>query len=264
MQTVWNPATYLEFAAYRARPANDLIARLDLRTPGPVFDLGCGPGTLTRQLKDRWPNRGVTGLDSSPEMLALAQKKFPGPAITWQHADIAAWTPPPAPMPPPALIFANASLHWVPDHARLFPRLMAYLAPGGILAVQMPMTAAAPYHACVHRMLEKPRWRERLAGVRSHAHPHPAAMYYDMVRPAAAEVDIWETHYHHVLADHDAVTAWASGTTLVPYLTLLDDSERADLLADYTAEAKTAYPRQTDGTILFTMRRLFLVATGAR
>jgi len=259
MQTTWNPNTYLAFAAYRARPADDLIARLTMPVPGAIFDLGCGPGTLTRKLKDKWAARAVTGIDSSPEMLAEARKKHPGGDITWALGDIAAWTPP----SPPALIFANASLHWVPNHTRLFPQLLSCVAPGGELAVQMPTTADAPYHRCLEQVLATPRWRDRLAGVRSHAHPLSAATYYDLISPYAARIDLWESHYHHVLADPVAVTAWVSGTALVPYLTPLDATERADFLAAYAAEAATAYPAQTDGRILFTMRRLFLLATRA-
>jgi len=259
MQTAWSPDTYLAFAEYRARPADDLMARLTMPVPGAMFDLGCGPGTLTRKLKDRWTARAVTGIDSSAEMLAEARKKYPGGDITWAEADIAEWTPP----SPPALIFANASLHWVPNHTHLFPQLISRVAPGGEFAVQMPITADAPYHRCIEQVLAKPRWRDRLAGVRSHAHPLSAATYYDLISPYAAKIDIWETHYHHVLADALAVTAWASGTALVPYLTPLDASERSDFLSAYAAEAAAAYIPQADGRVLFTMRRLFVLATRA-
>jgi trans-aconitate 2-methyltransferase len=259
MRTSWNPATYLEFAAYRARPAADLIAQIDLHIPGAIYDLGCGPGTLTRKLKDRWPERAVTGLDSSPEMLADARKKFPGGDIAWAEADITTWTP----ATTAALVFSNAALHWVPNHSALFPRLMSIVTPGGLFAMQMPMTADAPYHACVHRLLQKPRWKERLTGIHSHDHPLAARAYYDFVSPLAARVDIWESHYHHVLAGKEAVTAWASGTTLVPYLTVLADGEKQGFLADYTEEAGKAYPPQQDGKVLFTMQRVFLVATRA-
>ena len=40
MKTAWNPALYLEFAAYRARPAQDCMARLELTVPRAIDDLG--------------------------------------------------------------------------------------------------------------------------------------------------------------------------------------------------------------------------------
>lgn len=259
IKTQWNPATYLEFAGYRARAGEDLLARLVPGVPGALYDLGCGPGTLTRQLKDRWPEREVIGIDSSSEMLARAAQSFTGADIVWRQADIAAWRPD----APAALLFANAALHWVPDHGALFPRLMNALAPGGLLAVQMPATGEALYHVCIEKLLKKTPWQDRLAGVRSHSHPWAAKRYYDLISPQAATADIWETHYHHVLADTAAVTAWVSGTALVPYLTALDNDEKTAFLADFTDIAVAVYPASQDGKVLFTMRRLFIVAARA-
>ena len=254
----WNPAAYLEFAAYRARPAEDLIARLDVKVPGGIVDLGCGPGNLTAKLKQRWPSRAVTGFDASPEMLAKARASVAAD-ITWEQGDIAAWLP----GAQAALVFANAALPWVPDHAGLFPRLMHAVAPGGLLAVQMPMTGEALYHQCLQRVLDAPRWRTRLQGVHSHAPPLAAAVYYDLLAPLASAVDIWETHYHHVLASPAAVTAWVAGTALLPYTEMLNDAETQVFFADYTSVATTAYPPRTDGKVLFNMKRIFILAERA-
>ncbi len=252
----WDPARYLEFADYRARPAEDLMAHLDLTAPGAIIDLGCGPGNLTRKLRQRWPTRGVSGLDSSPEMLMKARADAGAADIMWTAGDIAAWSP----AERFALVFANASLHWVPDHPSVFPRLTHALAPGGLLAVQMPMTGEALYHACLQRVLALPHWRVRLEGVRSHDHPLTAAAYYDLLAPFSEDVNIWETNYHHVLADTFAVTAWISGAALVPYLSVLEEAEKTRFMEDYTTVAREAYPPRQDGRVLFQMRRIFMVA----
>lgn len=255
-KSAWDPALYLEFADDRARPADDLMARLNLDVAGGVMDLGCGPGNLTVKLKQRWPTRPVTGLDSSSEMLTKARTSPGAGNITWTPGDISAWSP----SERFALVFANAALHWVPDHASIFPRLMHAVAAGGRLAVQMPMTGKALYHDCIRRVLALPHWRDRLAGVRSHDHPLKASAYYDFLAPLSSHVDIWETTYHHVLADKFAVTAWIAGAALVPYLDLLDTNEKARFLGDYTDIAATAYPPHDDGRVLFQMRRIFMIA----
>jgi trans-aconitate methyltransferase len=41
-------------------------------------------------------------------------------------------------MPGYDLIFSNAALQWLPDHARLLPDLWARVNPGGQMAVQLP------------------------------------------------------------------------------------------------------------------------------
>ena len=251
---IWQPGVYLAFAAFRARPVEDILRRIDLDIPGSVFDLGCGAGNVTAMLAAKWPGRDLTGLDSSPAMLAEAQKRFP--ALRWQHGDIAAWTPP----APPALVFSNAALHWVPDHRVLFPRLLRTLAPGGVLAAQMPNTADAPYRSCLDDVLAREPWRSRFRDVATHPDPLPAAAYYGVLADAAASVDIWETHYVHALENLDAVVSWVSGAALVPYLSLLSDDDKVGFCADYRAAAQDYYRPEADGRVLFTMRRIFVVA----
>jgi len=251
----WNPDLYLRYAAYRARPADDLLPRLTLSIPGDIYDLGCGPGTLTKRLKDKWPARKVTGVDSSAEMLAAARKKFPT-GIGWEQADIAHWTAP----KPAAMVFANASLHWLENHEALFPHLMRQVAPGGILAVQVPKSGAQPYHTCIEALAASEKWRARFQGVHPHGDPLEARRYYDLLIPLCADIDTWESDYHHVLEGESPVTEWISSTGLVPFLSVLSEAEKPDYLADYSALAAKAYPRQSDGKVLFTMRRLFIIA----
>jgi trans-aconitate 2-methyltransferase len=253
---VWNPDLYLRYATYRARPADDLWPRLKLNVAGDIYDLGCGPGTLTAKLAAKWPERRVTGVDSSPTMLAAAREKFPA-GIVWQEADISRWTAPSS----AALVFTNAALHWVPNHESLFPHLISQVAPGGVLAVQMPVSGPEPYHQCIQALAASPKWRDKFKGVQAHDDPLAAKTYYDLLSPMASDIDIWETEYHHVLEGENPVTDWISSTGLVPFLSVLSDAEKPDYLADYSACAAGAYPRQKDGKVLFTMHRLFVIAT---
>jgi len=111
----WNPAQYLKFAESRLRPAADLLARIAAAEPHGVYDLGCGAGNATLMLQERWPDAAITGIDDSAEMLARAAQNRNG--ITWRRQNLAEWTP----EQPADLIYSNAALHWLPDHARLFP-----------------------------------------------------------------------------------------------------------------------------------------------
>src|SRR5882762_3728587 len=128
----WNPNQYLKFSQPRLRPAMDLLTRIAIAEPKQVYDLGCGAGNVTRILVERWPGASITGIDDSPEMLAQAAKELSG--VKWTHQNLAEWKPDQA----ADVIYSNAALHWLPSHQELFPALVSYLAPGGILAVQMP------------------------------------------------------------------------------------------------------------------------------
>ena len=81
---VWDPSQYLKFTGLRLRPALDLLARVPLEAPGTVVDLGCGAGTVTRILAERWPAARLVGVDRSPEMLAEARQSV-GAEVSWRR-----------------------------------------------------------------------------------------------------------------------------------------------------------------------------------
>ena len=85
----WDAGLYLQFANERARPAADLISRIDGRNPARIVDIGCGPGNSTQMLHERWPQATITGVDSSTEMLVKA--KAAHPEWNWVQSDAATW-----------------------------------------------------------------------------------------------------------------------------------------------------------------------------
>ncbi|MGL4281836.1 MAG: methyltransferase domain-containing protein, partial [Albidovulum sp.] len=140
-QSDWNPETYARFRDLRLRPALDLLARVGDLPPGAVIDLGCGNGAAGPALAERFsPERRIVGIDSSPNMIEAAGAKHCYDSLF--EADAAEWVP----SEKLALIFSNAALHWLAGHDTLFPRLAGFLAPGGMLAVQMPRQYGAPSH----------------------------------------------------------------------------------------------------------------------
>jgi trans-aconitate 2-methyltransferase len=251
----WDPSQYLKFADHRLRPALDLMARIALEAPRSIYDLGCGLGTITRLLAERWPGAEVTGVDSSDDMLAKARVE--APMVSFQHADIAHWSPP----APADLLFSNATLHWLDDHGSLLPRLVAHLAPGGALAIQMPRNGDSPSHLLIEEAAAAGPWHAKLAAVRPvYCSVETPDCYYRMLAPLVRELDIWETTYLHVLDGDNPVVEWTRGTALRPSLDALDAEERAAFLAAYAARIAASYPRQPDGRTLLPFRRIFILA----
>lgn len=248
----WNPAQYLKFAGPRMRPGLDLIARIPALPARRIVDLGCGAGGLTALLADRWPEAETVGIDSSPEMLATARNDHP--ALDWRRDDIRTWRPDRR----PDLIYSNAALHWTPDHARLFPRLVEALAPGGALAIQMPRNFHSPSHRLVAEIAGGRRW-SRPIDLSDKAVLEPAA-YYDILSGVTASLDIWETEYLHVLEGDRPVLEWTRSTTLRPVFDALEGDELSAFLEEYARGLDAAYPKRADGRTLFTFRRLFLLA----
>lgn len=250
----WDPGQYLKYGGERTRPAADLLARIPLEAPQAVVDLGCGPGNSTALLSDRWPAAQVTGVDADAAMLERARRA--GSMVRWRQANIATW----APDGPADLIFSNAALQWLDDHAALFPRLMGALTPGGVLAVQMPNNFDAPSHALMRDTARSGPWAATLAPLLREAPVAPPAAYYRWLAPLAAQVEIWETIYLHRLSGADPVLSWVRGSALRPLLAALEDRQAAAFEALYAERLRSAYPQEADGATLFPFRRLFMVA----
>ncbi|MBB4267020.1 methyltransferase domain-containing protein [Roseospira visakhapatnamensis] len=261
--TDWTPDTYLTFADHRLRPALDLLARIPMDAPRRIVDLGCGTGALTRHLAARWPNAEITGLDTSAEMLSRAQAEDGGKTITWVQGDIATWTP--DDQGSPDLITSNAALHWLDGHDVLFPRLLDALAPGGVLAVQMPRNHDRPSHALIRAVAKEGPWEPLLAALVAAPPPvdPPEVTVRRLLAAGAATVDAWETDYQQILAGGpDAVAAFTDSTALRPWLARLPDATMRDAFrAAYRGRLATAYESLPNGRVLFPFRRQFLVAT---
>jgi trans-aconitate 2-methyltransferase len=260
----WNPAQYLRYGDERLRPAAELLARVPLVAVRAVADLGCGPGNVTPLLAARWPEADIVGVDADAAMLERARAAHRGqPHVRFEQADLAQW----APATRYDLVYSNAALHWLDDHAALFPRLMAAVAPGGALAAQMPANFAAPSHALLAETVRSARWRSGLAPLLRAAPVAPAQAYLALLAPLARSVDAWTTEYLHVLpcpgdGEHPVV-AWMRGTALTPFLAALDADAQQAFVADYRARIAEAYAPRPDGSVVFAFRRVFVVAVRA-
>jgi trans-aconitate 2-methyltransferase len=189
-------------------------------------------------------------------MIRAAEQRLPG--VRFELGDIATW-PEPGPFD---LVFANASIQWVPDHAALLPFLFGKLAPGGSLAVQVPDNLDEPAHRIMREVATEGPWAEKLRDAgRARAGRHAAEWYYRELRALGANVNVWRTIYHHPLDGTGAVVEWFKGTGLRPFLQPLDDSERVGFLARYTEAIEAAHPALPDGTVLLPFPRLFFVAS---
>ena len=245
----WDSALYRRFEDERTRPARDLAAAIGEVDARLVVDLGCGPGNSTEVLAARFPSATLVGVDTSPAMLEAARARLP--SVRFEQGDAASWEPP----APCDVLFANAVLQWVPEHARLYPALIARLAPGGWLATQVPDNRAEPSHTLMRELAGD------LAGAEEERAPIGSFEdHWAWLRPHCRKVDLWRTTYVHPLPGPDAVVDWLRATGLRPYLDRLDEPRRADFLARYRDAIARAYPPQADGSVLLRFPRLFVVA----
>ncbi len=252
----WSAEQYRKFEKERNRPIVDLLSRVPTGEKAKVIDLGCGPGNSTEFLHQYFPNAAVSGIDSSVDMIEAAHKRLPN--LQFEVADISQWEGD----GPYDLIFANASLQWVPNHAVLFPALIEKLAKGGVLAVQMPDNLDEHTHRLMRVTAANGSWAEKLAIAAKRLPREGAEWYYQNLQSKVETLDIWRTTYYHPLSGGAAaIVEWLKGTGLRPFLDPLTNDEKEAFLASYQAEISKVYAVFPDGSVLLPFPRLFMVAT---
>ena len=249
-KTDWNPETYARFRGLRLRPALDLLMQVGALPGGAIMDLGCGDGAAAGALRQRYPKHRLMGLDASPAMLARARGYD-----DLVQADAAQWQPD----EPLALIYSNAALHWLDDHARLMPRLAGKLLPGGVLAVQMPRQYFAPSHRFL-RDIAAALFPDRFDAAFEPT-VQTAAVYWEMLSPLG-QVEAWETDYvQHLDAAENMhpVRAFTQSTAMRPFVEKLTEAEAETFVSAYDKALASAYPVLADGSALLAFRRVFFV-----
>jgi trans-aconitate 2-methyltransferase len=198
----------------------------------------------------------VHGLDSSADMLAQARDRVT--TVEWVLQGVEDFAPEVA----PDLIFTNAALQWLPDHAALFPRLAGLLAPGGVFACQMPMAYETEHHRILRETAEEGPWAPLTRGARK-INPTPSMDdYHSWLTRGGGEADIWATTYLHALEGDDPVVDWMRGTALRPYLDVLTEPALLEaFLAEFRRRIAAAFPPREDGVTLFPFPRLFMIAS---
>jgi trans-aconitate methyltransferase len=123
----WDAAAYAATGRFVADLAGGVVDLLAPRPGEAILDLGCGDGALTERIAATGAT--VTGVDSSPSMLAAAQARglnvvpCSGDALPFDREFDA--------------VFSNAALHWMPNAAAVLAGVHRALKPGGRFVAEM-------------------------------------------------------------------------------------------------------------------------------
>lgn len=112
----------------------------ELLAPGKtesVLDLGCGPGHLTRKIRD-WTTGAVFGVDPSEAMIAKARRNCQHLAVTFLTARAETFETSQV----FDVIFCNSTFQWFSDPSRALANCHRVLRPGGRIGIQAPACSA--------------------------------------------------------------------------------------------------------------------------
>lgn len=250
----WNPDLYLKFDKERIQPSIDLVSRIKIDNPSRIIDIGCGPGNSTQVLFQAWPDAMIIGVDNSPAMIEKAKKDYPNQnwVILDAGKDEIQGTF--------DIIFSNATIQWIPNHADLLKKLHAILDEKGLIAIQIPLFWDMPIGKAIIKTAGDNRWVSATKGVKELFTIHNYSYYFDQLSQLYYSVDIWETSYMHIMDSHFSILEMIRSTGLRPYLDRLDNKEKKDFEAQVLIEINKDYPEQKNGKVIFPFKRLFFIA----
>ena len=104
-----------------------LLSEMELKGQEHILDLGCGDGSLTKEISEAVPSGYVLGIDQSQEMILHARRRHKTDNVQFRtmdimHIDFHEQFD---------VIFSNSALHWIDDHERVLDNIHYALRRGG-------------------------------------------------------------------------------------------------------------------------------------
>jgi trans-aconitate 2-methyltransferase len=252
----WDARDYARNSSAQARWADELMNKLGLRGDERILDIGSGDGKVTAELARRVRRGAVLGIDSSADMVELAQSRLEAeslPNLSFRQMDAARLELPRT----FDVAFSSATLHWVRDHVAVLRGVRACLRRGGRILFQMGGRGnAREVAAVVDRLTRGDRWGRWFVGFVSPYHFH-GTEEYERWLPAcgyrARRVELIPRDMQH--EGPEGLRGWLR-TTWFPYAARLPEAEREEFWGEVIGSYLAASPPDAAGRTHVAMVRL--------
>ncbi|MDR1712499.1 MAG: methyltransferase domain-containing protein [Propionibacteriaceae bacterium] len=238
--------------AHRLRTAANSAAYLvPLLSKGQsLLDVGCGEGTITRDLARSVAPGEVVGVDSAQEVIELAQAGEQLANLSFQTGDIYNLGLPRR----FDVVHAHQIMHHLPDPVGAFQALAAVTKPGGVIANREgDFSAAFWYPECAgwgiwqRAFLQVGRAQGRDLSV---ARKLPAILKQANIGEVTVSASVWT--YPGFASLEDLAESWAGRLTEPPFSDLAEESRVANkaILAEAAQQIKS-WARQPEAFFAF-------------
>lgn len=129
---MWSADVYDKFRKERIQPSIDLLNRINIGKCNRIIDIGCGSGMSTFQLRKRFRDSGIIGVDLSENMLKQAKSLIEN--VTWIRRDCSKKL---NDLGTFDLVFSNAFLQWLHNQNEFIMNTRELLNENGIFAIQI-------------------------------------------------------------------------------------------------------------------------------
>lgn len=220
----WSAELYDTKAKFVGDLANEAVDMLDIKEGERILDLGCGDGYLSQKLVDK--GAIVVGADFSPELVTTARDRgidarhYNGEELDFENEFDGA--------------FSNAAMHWMKRADAVAEGVYKALKPGGRFVGEFAGKKNAEIiRTAIHAALDARGFDS--AKIDPWYLPDEA-MYRPVLDGAGFSVKYLSLFDRPVVIDYH-VSDWIR-TFGSPYLALLTDNQKEDLLTEVTAKIK--------------------------
>jgi len=252
----WDALDYAKSSSAQQQWARELIDKLQLKGDESLLDIGCGDGKVTAEIAACLPSGSVLGVDSSAEMIALAQSQYPAdvfPNLRFQRQDACS-------LPfrnEFTVVFSNATLHWVLDHAPVLRGIHRSLKCGGKVLLQMGGRGnAADVVAVLDELIQALEWRDCFKRFSFPYGFYGPDEYQEWVHEAglqAGRVELIPKDMIH--QGREGLAGWVR-TTWLPYTQRVPEEKREAFVAQLVDNYLERHPADEQGLVHVRMVRL--------
>jgi len=243
---------YVKASRHQKEWGEKLMGELALKGNERILDLGCGDGALTAHLAELVPKGEVVGIDASEGMLRVAEQKRRD-NLRFIHMDINEI----AFIDEFDLVFSNAALHWVLDHARLLANVYRSLRPGGTARFNFAADGNCSTFFKVAR--EAMALEEYCGHFKTFEWPWfmPSVEEYQKLADKSnfAEARAWGENADRYFPDLNALVGWLDQPSLVPFLAYIEGKDKPGF-RDFVIKRMAEESSRENGRYFETFRRI--------
>jgi len=238
----WNPEKYNQFKNIRYQPFFDLAQLIAADGLKNAVDIGCGTGEQTKILSEKFDTATFLGIDPSPEMLAKSSE-LESNSLHFKRSTVEEFITTNANQHWD-LIFSNAALQWSNNHEILFPALISLLSDTGQLAIQMPVQKENLLNRVLLDLVQEKPFVDFLDGWKRESPLLTIDQYAQiMFENGLTNIQISQKVYPIIADDADKLVDFISGSSLIPYLERMTESQQRLFLPEFRYRVQKEFNR---------------------
>lgn len=254
---MWDADVYAKFRKERMQPSIDLLNRVIIGECNRIIDIGCGSGMSTIQLRKRFREAEIIGVDLSESMLRQAKDSVED--VKWIRRDCSKKL---NDLGTFDLVFSNAFLQWINNQDEFIMNTKDLLNDDGIFAIQIPAFEGMIISNIIKDTANEFDGNNKVfcSINQSNCFNYYINEYYDIFSRYYSDIELWQTNYIHQMKDHASIIEFVKGTALIPYLERLDAKQADEFMKILHKKIKQCYAESENGTVLFEFKRIFIIA----